>query len=507
MLFAFALVIGAYYAFRFSGRWAEWDTASQSDSIRAMVRDATLMSPSGSFYSNGYAFGAVSTFIIAFTGLDVPTLLQLVYPLVSATLVLIAWPTYRELTGSSRAAALATLLLFLQPEFLFVVLRGSHERVLRGLLLLSLWLLARSLEREQRRKSYGAYVALFYGTVYGLVATNSFFGSSYMIALLVALTTCWAGGFLGPGFRRAAAPTQQRLLYVPVLCGIIVYLFNIYMYPPAGASVGQLPDVVGRLSRLLLTTSPDPADTAYNPYATVLDQWVDVRIYFLLSTATYGLIALSALIWVRMGLRWLARSVDPPPPSTWLLWCLYGAFAFQSAFSIVADRAGMLGGNLQHRSFPSFVMAAAPLVAMELCDVRLVGQRRTLAGLVLGVLALFAVTKATNEPAVSNKWTFYEPGELLAVSFANDRVRDVGGYWNDFDERLRAAYALRFGKTVGDVVGPVLPTTRTFVITDVVRVRGARLRQPLPPIGGELRVYDNGTAQIYRIRSRSPYQD
>lgn len=504
MLFAFALVIGAYYAFRFSGRWAEWDTASQADSVKAMVKDATLIPLSGIYYTNGYAFGAVSTFIVAFTGLDVPTLLQLVYPLVSASLVLIAWPTYRELTGSTRAAALATLILFLQPEFLFVILRGSHERVLRGLLLLSLWLLARSLGRADRQRSYSAYVALFYMTVYGLVATNSFFGSSYMVALLVTLGTCWAGGFLGPGLHRASAPTRQRLLYVPLLCGVIVFLFNFYVYPPAGNSVGQLPDVLDRLSRLLLTTSPDPA---FDPYVSVLEQWVDVRLYFLLSTATFGLIVISAIVWVRMGLRWLAQSIEPPTPATWLLWSLYGAFALQSAVSILADRAGMLGGNLQHRSFPSFVMVAAPLVAIELCGWRLNGRQRPLAAVVLAVLALFAITKATNEPAVSNKWTFYEPGETLAVSFANDRVRDPGGYWTDFDERLRAAYALQYGNTVSDVVGAVLPTLRTFVLSDVIRVRAARLRQALPPVGGELRIYDNGTAQIYRLRSRSVYQD
>ena len=35
---------------------------------------------------NGYAFSAISTFIVTFTGLDPTTLLQTLYPLVSATL-------------------------------------------------------------------------------------------------------------------------------------------------------------------------------------------------------------------------------------------------------------------------------------------------------------------------------------------------------------------------------------------------------------------------------------
>ena len=39
---------------------------------------------------------------------------------------------------------------------------------------------------------------------------------------------------------------------------------------------------------------------------------------------------------------------------------------------------------------------------------------RALAAAGLGILALFAIIKATNEPAISNKWTFYLPAEAVA---------------------------------------------------------------------------------------------
>ena len=84
-LFAFALVVGAYFTFRFGGRWAEWDTASQAEAIRNMLRLRTILPYEGALYPNGYMFGAVSTFILALTGLDPATLLQALYPLVSAT--------------------------------------------------------------------------------------------------------------------------------------------------------------------------------------------------------------------------------------------------------------------------------------------------------------------------------------------------------------------------------------------------------------------------------------
>jgi hypothetical protein len=509
-LVAFALILGAYFSFRFGGQWSEADTATIADTIRAMVRDQTLLSSSGVIYSNGYAFGAVSTFVLAFTGLELTTLMQSVYPLVSASLALLAWPLFRELTGSSRGATLATLLMFAQPEFVFVILRGSHERVLRAVLLISLFLLVRSFRFAEQPQAYAAYVSLFYLSVYGLIATNSFFGSSYIWALAVALVGSWFGGFLGPSLARVSQATRQRLVYVPIFCLVLVFVFNTYIYPPAGAVSSQVPDILDRLSRLLLTTSPasgQSAVTAYDPYAAVVDQWIDVKVYFLLSTGTYLLMLGSAVVWLRTGLRWLSGGPHRPTLGQWLLWLFYAAFAMQGALSIVADRAGVLGGNLQHRTFPSFVMVAAPMTALYLVEWQPGKRARMLAAFGLGVLALLAIVKATNEPAVSNKWTFYLPAEVAAMDFAGQHV-EQSLYWSEFDERLRTVRALLSSAVEARPYGgPIDPSTRDFLITDVARLRSARLGRPLPPVLGELRVYDNGASQIYHIRARSPYQD
>ncbi|HEV8634521.1 MAG TPA: hypothetical protein VG370_09840 [Chloroflexota bacterium] len=509
-LFAFALVLGAYFSFRFGGRWSEADTATIADTIRAMVRDQTLLSPSGSIYSNGYAFGAVTTFVLAFTGLDLPTLMQSVYPLVSASLALVAWPLYRELTGSTRGATLATLLMFAQPELVFVILRGSHERILRVLLLISLFLLIRSFRFSDRPRSYAAYVSLFYLTVYGVIATNSFFGSSYIGALAITLVGSWFGGFFGPNLAWVSQATRQRLIYVPVFCLVLVFLFNSYIYPPAGAVTSQVPDILDRLSRLLLTTSPESgpsAVTSYDPYAAVVDQWIDVKVYFLLSTGTFFLMIASAIVWLRTGLRWLAGGAHRPTLGQWLLWLFYAAFALQGGLSIVADRAGALGGNLQHRTFPSFVMVAAPMVALYFVDWRPGRRTRMLGAFGLGLLAVLAIVKATNEPAVSNKWTFYLPAEVAAMEFAGQHV-EQSEYWSEFDERLRTVQSLLGSSAEARPYGGQIdPSTRNFLVTDVARLRSARLNRPLPPVLGELRVYDNGAGQMYHIRARSPYQD
>lgn len=503
-LFAFALVIGAYFSFRYAGRWAEQDTSSLAISIRALLSEQTLASPTGRSYSSGYAFPAVSVFIIAFTGLDTTTLLQALYPLVSASLVLIAWPLYREMTGSGRGATMATLLLAIQPEFLFVVLRGSHERVLRALLFLSLLLLLRSFRHAEQTRRYGLYVFLFYLSVYGVVATNSFFGSSYVAALAIALIGSRTVSFLGGGLSEVTRRASRRLLYIPLMCTLLVFTFNTYVYPSAGHGIGQLPDIFDKVTRLLLTTSARSAqDVAggYDPYAVVAQQWIDTRVYFLISLGTWLLIISSVVIWARTGLRWLARAGEPPTPGQWLMWTLYAAFLLQGVLAIAADRSGSLGGNLQYRSFPSFAMVATPLVASELVRWRPVGFRRLLAVGALGLFALLAVFKSSVEPALSNGWTFYHPAEVAASRFLEARLRD-NYYWADFDERIRTTQQLTMdavANAVGIASGP--PDSRTFLVTDIIRLRAIRQGRPLPTVGGELRIYDNGTAQVYRTRT------
>ena len=508
-LFAFALVIGAYFTFRYGGTWAETDTASQAAAIRSVVAEAKLLPEAGNYYPSGYGFAAVSAFLLTFTGAGVDTLLQRVYPLISASLVFIAWPVYRELTGSARAATLSTVILFVQPEFLFVILRGSHERVLRALLLIALWLLVRSIRRAEHTSQYTATVLLFNAAAFGVIATNSFFGSSFVWALGVALAGSWFGGYLGPGLRQVSMATHRRLIYVPLFCFVLAFLFNEYIYPPAGRVLGNLGSIADRLYQILLTTSPEgrPSTvTAYDPYAAVFEQWIDVRVYFLLSLGTYLLIAASAFFWGRTGLRWLARSGEPPTLGQWMLWLLYGAFALQGALSVFADIGGVLGGNLQYRSFPSFIMIAAPMLASELVRVPLRSKLlRALAAAALGVFALLAVLKATNEPSVSNKWTFYSPAEVGALRFAASYLQDHG-YWSDFDERLGAVQVLLNTSSVNNYISPNTPGLRAFIVSDIVRLRSARLTRPLPPVLGELRVYDNGEVQIYRRRAETPFQ-
>src|SRR5439155_13525618 len=80
-------VVSLYFAGRYAGRWAENDSAVFADIIRVFAHAGRLVPERGAVYPNGYAYQAISTFIVTMTGLDVATLQQLVYPLVAPLVV------------------------------------------------------------------------------------------------------------------------------------------------------------------------------------------------------------------------------------------------------------------------------------------------------------------------------------------------------------------------------------------------------------------------------------
>lgn len=503
LLLAFALLLGAYFVARAGPNWGEADTTGQTTAIRAVAGSGQLVPASGGAYPNGYGYAAVSDLLLAFSGLGLPALQRFVYPLLSALLVLPAWALYRELAGSARLAALATLLLLIQPEFLFVALRGSHERVLRALMLASLWLLARSFRLRDRPAHFALHVALFYLVAYGLVATNVLFGISFLAAIATAMGGAWLLGRWRAGPLELAGATAARLASVALALAGLGFLFVFYLYSPARHSLQALDSAIEKLLALLLTTQG-----GVSPYVQVAEGWSSLWAYFLLSAADYLLILVSAAVWLGFGRRWLRRGERPASLGLWLLWLLYAAFALQGAFAILSDFTGALAGNVQHRAFPSFSIVAVGLVAVAAGRARLPGWGRALGAVVMGALAALAVLKATAEPALSSKWIFAAPEEVAALGWADGHSR-YGATWVGPDERLATVYQISFGSpgqgNAWDIYEPDA-TTRLFLVSEVIRLHAPRRDLPLPAAVRENRVYDNGASQLHRLWPRTPYQ-
>ena len=496
-----------YFVGRYGGRWAENDSAAFTEIIRDFLSEGRLVPSRGDFYPNGYTYQAVSAFLCAVTGLEVATLQQLVYPFLACLVVLPAWALYRELTGSARGALLATILLFTQPELLFVLLRSSHEKFTRILLLLCLYCLVRGFKTRDRPEVLAAYVGLFYLLAYGMIASNNLLAHSFVLTVASTGMLGWLLGFRSAHLRQHAWPLLRRLTYVTLGSLLIVYLVLFYIYTPALHDLLVLRETSQQVSALVL----DVEDRSTNAYSQVAAGWINLPTYFVLTLANWIILVASSLLWARQGWRLLWRKEAPESRTSWLLWLLYAAFAAQGALSVVADASGALGGNLQHRLFPSFAMIAVAIVGQSLARWQPRYHRRRVEralAFIISCIAILSMLKATNEPLLSNKWTFYGGEELALLGWSDDHLR-ASEIWTEFDERLTSASWTVRGKSPHQnsfVAFDPPVTTRTFMVSSITRLRAARLRRPVPVPPDALLVYDNGGAELYHLRPRTPYQ-
>jgi hypothetical protein len=516
----YGLAVATFFVLRSLGRWAENDTASLTAAISGVMRAGNLLPDDGTAYVNGYAYQALVAYLVNYTGLSVPVLQQLVSPFLFAVVLLpVAWVTYRELTGRGATATLATLLLLLQPEFLFVSLRGSHEKVTRTLMLLALFLLARSLRPDFPPRRLAVNVVLFYAIAYGIVASNNMFGTSFIAALVVVLLVSWLLSYVG---RTSVAPLgrrlTQRLLYSTVILLGMAFLFTFYAYPPATYQLDVYGEIWKKVTVLLLNVAGEQGP-AGDPYALVVAGWINLPVYFLLSMANWLLIGASLLFWLRDGWRWFVRR-EVPTPGAWLLWLLFAAFAVQGVLSVAVDFSGAIGSNFQHRAFASFALVASPLLARGLMSL-LAGpagaarRTRNAVAAVVGCLAVLSLLKATNEPLLSHKWMYYEAQEMQAIRWATANMRNTA-VATDFDERLTTAYLLEVSSqqpvTVQNATTVSLEqyrrtsASRDFLISDTTRRRAQQLGIALPAVADQHRVYDNGTTQLFHLVPESLYQ-
>lgn len=510
----YMVAVGIYFVVRYSGQWAEADSTTFTNVIRAFTRDGRLEPSSGYLYPNGYTFQSISSFILALTGLDILTLQQLVYPLLAALVVLPAWIAYRECTDSARGATLATVLLFTQPEFLFVILRSSHEKFTRTFILLCLFLLMRSFKLRDRPWLFTAHVGLFYVAMFALISSNNLLAHSFIVAIALALVFGWILEQRLVRVMRDNGPTIKRLLYATLMCLGLLYLVTFYIYTPAQHNIHVLQNTSEQIHDLFFPPEEEEEEDKpryTNAYAYVSFGWISPQIYFLVSIANWIILIVSFGIWARQGWRWVWRGQSPDTRAAWLMWLLYTAFATQGAMSVVSDASGALSSNLQHRLFPSFSIVAVGIVSRSLLHWRPRRFTRQIQiGMTVGIfcIAILSVMKATNEPLVSNKWTFYHASEMTAMDWSDGYLRD-SHIWTEFDERLTVAFDNARGDSRNDnrMRGRFDPAiTRTLVVTDLARLRSSRVRIPLPVPPDALRVYDNGAAEVYRLRPDTPFQ-
>ena len=501
----------AYWVFRYGLWFIEGDGVRLTLAAEGILHEGTLVTTNWT-YGNGYGYQGLLAALSLIA--DVPILtFQLVGGLWLTVVIAAAFLAYQKFLGGHRLAAAAAFLLLIQPDFIFYILRSSHEKTtwMYALLLLWLWLKIPSFGRIQTK---AAAVICIYLLLWGMIVNNAYLGSTI-------LTTFWIGALVATIFK-VAMPARlpvgvdarfiQRLRFVPLTGTVLLFIFITFTYRPVIAYYGTLNSLVDRFVVVFIAGEDEilveepychlnpeckPVSTRRGPY--IQKGWVSGTAYLMLTSPQWGVVLLSLAAWVRDLFRMRELTT-----SRWLLWLFYTGFITQLGLGVLIDLSGSLASNLQLRLFAPFALMSSPLAATWLTYLPQQAPKRfvRLCTIVAAVLAItFALFKASNEPLFANFWVYTSPREVAGVEWLETHVEDEF-VWVDIWNHMKDALLLYNGYlwqrhniyVVGNQDAP-------YILTSDLTTAQAN-RSPgivLPSLIGRNRIYDNGTVQIYKI--------
>lgn len=509
LLLTLAFMVAAFFALRYRGQWIEQDTSGMTAMITANRTEGALIPSTGRIYTHGFAYQAATVYLLELTGVRIQQIQAVLWPLLAAfALALTALAFFIQSSRAQHTAVLAGFLLFFQGDLVFTILRGSHEKLDWPLVMVALALLIKGAGRPLR--SLILHVFLFYIVVFAVIATNVFFASTFIVAIVLSLLL---GVLIEAVLHRRLGVTGdlRRLLWVALSCTLLLFIVAVYLYPPALANLRALANILDQVSTVMLGFAPTDS-----PYVYITYGWIDGRAYLGLTLFTWLLIVFSFLEWLRWGWQ-ILRGQETVGIRRNLVWLLYAGFAIQVAIGVGVDLSGVLAQNLQLRIFPGFTVMATVLLAhrLERIFAGRQGQGTMRPVLVVASVILFgwfslaSVLKATNEPILSNKWLFYSTSEVVAMAWTDDSVESAY-IWTGHDERIYEAGAFRRGgpsENGNTFRGYIFGGYERYVLfSEQEHVRGLRMGLAMPPTQEWNRIYDNGDVYLYHKRPQTLYQ-
>lgn len=510
-ILALSLLIALYFVARYDRQWTDSDTANLTNAIDGVHRSGTLINDNNP-YLLGFAYQALSVFILEITGIDLSQLQFTLYPFIVATSIsMIAFVTFRQFTGSSYTSALATLMIMLQPDFLFTIFRGSHEKLTRPMIFLAIFALVKSLQASTTIKTFASYVLIFYLSAFAVMTANVFFGSSFLLMILLSFSIgllVWQRTYHDPMFDEIKAAIL-RLMTITSSLGVFWFLNLFYFYQPALHMLQALDSMWGRVAAVTVGNY-----ATANPYAVVGTGWIHSSTYLSLILPTWIIGGVSFFLWLRTTTRMFIKRSPPKEIIDFILWLLYGGIGIQLAAGIILDRLGSIGGNFQHRLLPTIMMLAVPIVgaaiprfAKQPSLVTRIGRFVAVVLLVWGSVA--GLLKSTNEPLLSNYWIFWTKSEDTAVQWIEKHVKHQS-IWLGIDGIRLSAHAVAegFGNTSGNErdTWVVEPDSTVMLVSNIDQLWTTRRSFQMPKTLLENSVYDNGSAVHYRRRPKTAFQ-
>ena len=508
----YVFLLAAYFVIRYKGKWLEGDTVRQIEGTLNLLQTGSL-APTEHSYLFGYNYQFISSMLSLLTGVEVHNLMILIRPFWIIILPPVSYLYYRQLFIEEYPATLATFLLFLQPELMFVSLRGSHEVITWFLVLLAVFILTKSYLQARYLRFFLTYVLVFYLVMYALISTNFFFASTFIFGLIIAF-------FIGTSINRyfpikanqITYRIYSRLLITTLAGAVLLFIFIFYIYTPAQRPFNQLSTLIEKISATLFSFQVDT-----NPYGQFISTtWVSPWIYLMLTLGNWITVLVSCVGCVLIGYRRVLLKKEISEPM-YLLWLLYLAFALQLFLSIIIDFSGGLSSNLQLRLFPALIITAVPLAIFLIHEIakkynffhsstKILYSSISL--ILIGWLLTASLLKSTNEPWVSNKWDFSTESEDAGIRWMK-RYINYGPVWISPDERLRdisIAIDPDSKNYMAYDIFVLSAGTKYVFLSDVNKMLAQRLKLVLPNLDQENIIYSNGNTDIYKFRTETLFE-
>lgn len=518
-LLMMALLYAAFFVLRYGGLWIENDTGVFSRQSFTFISHGSLFFPGA--YNHGFAYTAWLGSLSLITGINPATFNTIVMPFFGMILLLIpGYLAFHALLGSRRMAAIGAVVLATIPDITFSAVRGTHEKLSMAFVSMGLFCLFKAFDAIAKRhtsREYLLWIFTYLVVEFLNVGTNDYFATTFTFAITLTLGM----GFLALKMRRIPTAANMgaalRTLGLSVLASwVIVFLVMFFVYPPEAQDFLLLQGALSRLRHLFATFTPSS-----NPYSLASSEWASKAAFELMNIFRWLVVMLSAIMWAIdiFQVVFKRRSLDV---GRLFLLGMYTAFALLVVASIPLDFTGLAAGtNLEVRNFTYVILLGSPLVARALQGVihsrtaLKVGHRTVylrkfirpsaIAGMCL--LLLVGFLKVTLDPLVSNNWLYYTPQEAQALRFFWTHSRNQT-IWSGPDDRLVFyAYSRLISNPNGNaVVGyKPKPFTEDYLDSPVVNASDTATYFPRFDYPASDRIYDDGGAQIYRMRPVSPF--
>ena len=356
LIASLAFMMAIFWIVRYGGLSMEGDATRLTLAAEAVQEEGTI-TPSRWAYPNGFALPVLLGYLSQITSLSIKDI-QFFSPVWVVVIVLIAFLVYKQFLNNSKLGGFAVLLLLIQPDFIFYIFRGSHEKTTwtLGFLILLLWVK----NWQIKRISYQIPGVLsVYILLWGIITNNAYFASTlilmFLIAMVLNLLLNWYMARKGKpgGFR-----DSNRMIYILISGFLLVFVFITYVYSPAMGFYNTLESVVNKLATLFLA-----GDVQSEPYSYVQSAWTSTGMYLALTAFQWCIVIVSIVGWIRDGLIILRKGHQSLEPAKFLLWSFYFGILVQLGAAVVLDFAGFLASNTQVRLFTPFAIFTAPYAA------------------------------------------------------------------------------------------------------------------------------------------------